>query len=37
MYNDEDQELGGMTAEDLEDQDFIEAALKIYLKGMGRD
>lgn len=24
MYNDEDQELGGMTAEDLEDQDFIE-------------
>ena len=24
MYNDEDQELGGMTAEDMEDQDFIE-------------
>ena len=24
MYNDEDQELGGMTAEGTEDQDFIE-------------
>lgn len=24
MYNDEDQELGGMTAEDMESQDFIE-------------
>ena len=24
MYSDEDQELGGMTAEDMEDQDFIE-------------
>ena len=24
MYNDEDQELGGITAEDMEDQDFIE-------------
>jgi len=24
LYNDEDQELGGMTAEDMEDQDFIE-------------
>lgn len=24
MYNDEDQELGGMTAEDMEDQDLIE-------------
>ena len=24
MYNDEDQELGGMTAEDLDDKDYIE-------------
>jgi len=24
LYNDEDQEVGGMTAEDMEDQDFIE-------------
>ena len=24
LYNDEDQTLGGMTAEDMEDQDFIE-------------
>ena len=24
LYNDEDQALGGMTAEDMEDQDFIE-------------